>query len=158
MGRIEVPSTTVEGTRVFIPIVEFVVGIQLVRLKSIQVSRGCMQHWIVATMFWAIFVQPADLLMTFCTEGQTLIRCSNHHIWSGYCDMQSLLQALANDREVRPTLFQNSTDRALALRRRFTGPRIAEEVCWISTDATPDAVGVLGAKTEISGNCPPKKQ
>ena len=33
--------------------------------------------------------------------------------------------------------------RAISLRRRFSGPRIAEEVCWVTTDVTHEVFGVV---------------
>ena len=90
--------------------------------------RGYMQRWLVASMFWERCVQPVNLLTTYCAEDQMLISWPNHHIWSGDWDLVSLLQSIAKDREVWPTLFKNSTARAIALRRLVDGPRIAEGV------------------------------
>ena len=55
--------------------------------------------------------------------------------------MLSPLKALANDGDIWKTLFQNKLSRTLALRRRFPGPMIIDEVSWIATDAAPQAIG-----------------
>ena len=57
--------------------------------------------------------------------------------------MLSLLQRLAKYEEAWPTLFKNSLTRPIAIRRRFSAPRIQEEVSWIATDATPSIIGVV---------------
>ena len=102
-----------------------------------------MQHWLVASMFWASCVQPVDLMLTYGSEDCLAVNCPNYQVRSGYCDMLSLLQRLAKDEEAWGTLFRNTLHRTIAIRRRFLGPRIQEKVSWATTDATPRIIGVF---------------
>ena len=58
--------------------------------------------------------------------------------------MLSLSRDLANDEAVWLSLFSNSLARTLALHRRFSGPRVIEEVSSITTDDTPAIIGMVG--------------
>ena len=140
-GAISVPPTKVEGARNYIMSGEFVVGSQHVSLKAMQTLRGYMQHWLAASMVWASCIQPLDLLLTYGSEGCQTPNCSNYQIWAGFSDMLSLLRTLARGEAVWPTLFVNSLPTTLALRRRFSGPRVIEEVSWVTTDAAPELIG-----------------
>ena len=57
-----------------------------------------------------------------------------------------LLQVLAHDPETRPALFRNQMATAVSLHRRFPGPRIIGELCWITADATPEIVGSVNRR------------
>ena len=108
-----------------------------------QTIRRYMQHWLVASMFWASCLQPVDLLLKYASADGEAVNCSNFQIWTGFWDMLSLLQDLARGESVWPTLCANSMNRTIALRRRFAGPRIIEEASWIATDATPPIIGAV---------------
>ena len=139
---ISAPAPKIEGSRVAIVSGEFGVGGHRVRSKSPQVLRVYMQRWLVASMFWGSCVQPEGRLMTYCAEDQMLIIRPNRHICSGYWAMLRLLQSLAQDQEVWHTTFRNFMAPTLALRRRFPGPRISEELFWVTTDSAPEVFGV----------------
>lgn len=67
----------------------------------------------------------------------------NFQIWNGYCGILRLVDALATDVDVWPSLLHNKLVRAQALRRRFSGPMVIEEASWIATDATPRIIGAV---------------
>ena len=139
---ISAPVPKVDGAMTYLLSQEFVVGSQHVTLKALQTLRGYMQHWLVASMFWASCVQPLDLL-TYGSGDCLKVSCSNFQIWCGYWDMLRLRKTLARGEEAWSTLFKNSMTRNLALHRRFSGTRISEEVSWITTDATPKIIGIV---------------
>ena len=60
--------------------------------------------------------------------------------------MSTLLQSLAKDTELRPTLFQNKLNRTVALHRRFSGPRATEEVCGLTTDFSLSVIGSVNSE------------
>ena len=62
--------------------------------------------------------------MDYGSEDGSHINCAKLQIWSGYSDMRSLVKSVAEDNVIWPTLFQNTLARALAVRRRFAGPRV----------------------------------
>ena len=140
---IAAPLPKVEGARIYILSDEFVVGSRHMSLKAMQTLRGYMQHWLTASMFWASCIQPVDLFLTYGSEDCQTLNCSNYQIWTGFWEMLTLLHALAKDDNVWPSLCKNSLSRALALHRRFAGPRVIEEVRWITSDATPDVIGAV---------------
>ena len=142
-GTIAAPSPKIEGARIFVLSGEFVVGSQHIALAALHTLRGYMQRWLVASMFWASCVRPVDLLMAYISEDGTTINFPNFQIWYGFWDMISLLQSLGNGALVWPTLLRNKLERTCALHRRFPCPRIAEEVRWITTDATPSLIGAV---------------
>lgn len=47
-------------------------------------------------------------------------------------------------RDIWPNLFQNRLFRTVALHQRLSGPRLIGEVRRITTDATPQAIGLAG--------------
>ena len=104
---ISVPMPKIEGSRAYGISEKFVVGSQQIRRNSLQVLRWYMQHRSVASVFWAGSVHPVDLLMGYANDAETFIRWHNHQIWVGFWDILSLLQFLANEEEVRPTLLTN---------------------------------------------------
>ena len=148
---IAAPPPKVDGARAYLLSDEFVVGIQHVALKALQTLCGYMQRWLAASMFWESCAHPADLLLTYGSEGCATVSCPNFQIWCGYWSMISLLQTLARDEVEWPTLFRNSSIRTVALHMRFPGPRIPEEVSWVTTDDAPRITGVAGwrARTYI---------
>lgn len=88
----------IEGSRIYILSGEFVVGSQRVYQKASQPLRWYMMRRLAASLFWDSCVQPVDLLMAYGSEECSHINCSNFQIWSGYCDMLSLVKSLAQDR------------------------------------------------------------
>ena len=60
--------------------------------------------------------------------------------------MLSLIQLVEQDEAAWPTLSQNSIERTVALHHRFSGPRIQEEISWITTDAALKVIGVVDWK------------
>ena len=146
-GSIAAPSPKIEGSRIFALSEEFVVGSQHIALTSLQTLRGYMQLWSVASMFWASRVKPVDLLMAYNSEDGTAINGPNFQIWRGFWNMLSLSQPPALGATVWPTLFQNRIVRVVELHRRFAGPRVADEVRWLTTDATPGVIVVVDWKT-----------
>ena len=147
-GTIAAPSPKIEGSRIFVMSEEFAVGSQHIALAALQTLRGYMQHWLVASMFWANCVQPVGLLMAYSSEDGTTINCPNCQIWSGFRDMLSLLQSLANDTVAWLTSFRNKLVRTVALHRRFLCPRIADEVRLITTDSTPSLISAVDWEIE----------
>ena len=119
-GIIAVPVPKIEGARAFALSEEFVVGSPQIPLSELQTLRGYMQHWLVASIFWASCVQPVDLMMAYSSEDGTAANFPNFQIWRGFWGMLSLLQSLARDTAVWPTLFQNKLTRTVALHRRFS--------------------------------------
>ena len=83
-GIIAVTVPKIEGARTFAASDEFVVGSQHIAITALQILRGYMQHWLVASMFWASCVQPVDLLMADSSEDGTAANCPNFQIWSGF--------------------------------------------------------------------------
>ena len=81
-GAISVSSPKIVGSRIFVMIEEFVVGIQHIALAALQTLRGYMEHWLVASTFWASCVLPVDLLMAYSSEDGTTIYIPNFQIWS----------------------------------------------------------------------------
>ena len=143
---IAAPPPKVEGARTYLLRNEFLVGSQHVTLNALQTLRGYMQHWPVASMFWESCVQPADLLLTYGSASCLTVNCANFQIWSGYWGMMSLLQTLSKDEEAWSSLYKNTLVRTIAPHRRFSGPRIIEDVRWITTDATPRIIGVVNLR------------
>ena len=142
-GAISAPPPKIEGARIFVLSEEFVVGSQHIALTALQTLRDYMQHWLVASMFWDSGAQPVDLLMAFGIEDGNVINFPNCQIRSEFLDMLSLLQSLAAETTSWPTLFQNKLTGAVALHRRFPGPRVTEEVRRITTGSTPSIIGVV---------------
>ena len=122
------------------------VGSQHVTLKALQSLRGYMQHWLTSSVFWASCIQPVDLLLNYASGDSVNVSCANFQIWSGYWDMLSLIQLVARDEVAWPTLFQNSIERTVASHHRFSGPRVQEEMSWLTTDATLNVIGVVDWK------------
>lgn len=121
LGSISAPLPKIEEATNYSISGDVAVGIQHVSLKAMHTLRGYMQHWLIASMFWASCVQPVDLLLTYGSEDCSAISFPNFHIWTGYWGMMSLLQTLARYEKLRPSLFRNSHSATLALRRRFSG-------------------------------------
>ena len=142
-STIAVPPPKVEGARVYSPGGDFAVGSQHVTLIALQTIRGYMQHWLTSLVFRAICIQPVDLLLNYASEDSVNVSCANFQIWSGYWDMLSLIQLVTRGEIARPTLFQNSIERTVALHHRFPGPRVREEKRWLTTDAAPNVIGVV---------------
>ena len=57
--------------------------------------------------------------------------------------MLGLIKSLAEGQQVWPPLFRNTLKRTLSVHRRFSGPRVSDEVVWMTTDARHGIVGVV---------------
>ena len=145
-GAIAVQAPKIEGARTFALGEEFVVGSQHIARATLQTLRVYMKRWLAASMFWAICAHPVDLPTACSSEDGNAVNLPNFQIWIGVLDMLTLLQPLGKDTVVWPTMFQNKLIRTVALHLRFSGPRVAEEVCRLATDAAPSVIGAANWK------------
>ena len=152
---IEVPPVKVESAALFILSDEFGSPYVKLRLKSLQVLRGLMTHWLNASLFWKSCVQPVDALLSFQDEKAEFVMCPDPEIVSAFWSMIRLLKYLASDRTIWRTLFRGDIARVLEAQLRFTHPDECKNSIWITGDATLRTVSSINWAEKQFVKCTP---
>ena len=90
----------VESASLFILSEEFGFPYVRLRLKSVQLLRGLMTHWLNASLFWKSCAQPVDAMLSFQDENAEFLARPDPEIVSAFWSMMRLLKYLASDRPI----------------------------------------------------------
>ena len=152
---IEVPPLKVESAALFVLSEDFGSPYVRLRLKTVQVLRGLMTHWLNASLFWRACVQPVDAMLSFQDEKAEFLVCPDPEIVSAFWSMMRLLKYLAGDREVWRTLFRGEIARVLEAQLRFTSPNDCTSSVWLTGDATLRTISSINWTEKQFVKCTP---
>ena len=99
---IRVPSAKVQGAADFILPDTFQEGVAPLTVKTLQVLRGLMTHWLNASLYWGVCTQAIDALLSHPDEMNEYIKCADPELVSAFWSMIAMLRYTAAE----PTMWE----------------------------------------------------
>ena len=141
--EIRVPDVKIQGKSEFIIAGEFGEGGKPLTIKSMRVLMGIATHWLNASLFWRVCLQPSDARLVHGDECGLMAKCADPELVNDFWSTMQLSRQVADDKEIRPDWFKGDLRRLVEVCKRFPDPSTCENVVCITGDATLESVGCI---------------